>query len=525
MRVLSLLSVVGVLACLVSTCAGQAAQVIANASDATGVNYALTIERLDSTFWSCYLSTFNVANQPYCAYMPANYTQFSQQDFANAGYNVTVWNAVNLIAQEELTHAALLNITVQALGYAPVQPCQYTYPNVTSVANYLNLGLTFETTGTAAYAGSLNGLTSPALVQAAASIASVEARHAAYLAALLGTVPFNPSGFNVAYNSTYVASLIAPFYVNPSCLAQTALPMVRPFGITNYPNINSAPFTGNQSAAYGVTYTKAQQANDLLTLNYALVLEELEATFYNNASTAFTAAQFAAAGYSNNVQQYLGIIAGNENTHVAVLSAIITAYGGTPVQNCTYNFSALGVNAFSSIQNYLTYASALENVGVMAYDGAANTLTDTYLLQAAATIDMIEDRHAAFIATLLYPTNGSAPFPTALDTPMTPAQVYAMVTGLGIITSCGNQSISFPTAVNPVPSAVAPPAGNATASSSSSSSTGSSNSSASAPVLPTGPYVSSTGSNNQYNGASTSASAQWMIATIVAASAIVAMLL
>jgi len=249
------------------------------------------------------------------------------------------------------------------------------------------------------------------------------------------------------------------------------------------------------------------------------VLEQLEANFYNNASTAFTSVQFAAAGYSNNVQTYLGIIAANENTHVAVLSAIITAYGGTPVQNCTYNFNALGVNAFSSIQNYLTYASALENVGVMAYDGAANTLTDTYLLQAAATIDMIEARHASFINSLLYPTNGSAPFPTATDTPMTPQQVYSMVTGLGIITSCGNQNISFPTPVNPVPAAAAPPAGNTT---SSSSSTGSSNSSGSAPVLPTGPVYSSSGS--QYNGASTVASAQWMIVTVVA-SAIVAMLL
>ncbi|MCJ1296970.1 hypothetical protein MMC34_008539 [Xylographa carneopallida] len=532
MRVLLSVLVSAALAVVASAQTAQpAALSIANASDAAGVNYALTIERLDSTFWSCYLSSYTLANQPYCAYMPANYSQFGEADFAAAGYNSTVWQAVNLIAAEELTHAALLNITVQALGYAPVQPCQYVYPNITSVANYLAQGLKFETTGTAAYAGSLNGLSNPALVQAAASIASVEARHAGYLSALLNQQPFASSGFNDAYNSSYVAQLITPYYADPTCLAQTVLPMVRPFGTTNSAanQQNASVFTGKQSAAYGVSYTAAAQANDVLTLNYALVLEELEATFYNNASTAFTPADFTAAGLSSSVASYLAIIAANENTHVAVLSTLIAAYGGVPVQNCSYNFSALGFDAFSSVANYLKFASTVEGVGVMAYDGAANTLTDTYLLQAAATIDMIEARHVAFINSLLYSANTSQAFPTATDSPMTPAQVFALVTGAGIITSCGNQSINFPASVYPVPAAAAA-AGGSSGSSSSSSSTatvipvnatsstgsavlGSSSSAASA----TATASSSTAqSGNSSNGASTAKSAQLALSLLAA---------
>ena len=539
MRVLLSLAVLSLLAVSTVAQTAQSAQSIANASDAAGVNYGLTIERLDSTFWSCYLSSYNLTNQPYCAYMPPGYVQFGEQDFLNAGYNATVWSAVNLIAQEELTHAALLNITVQALGYAPVHPCQYVYPNITSVFNYLTQGLQFETVGTAAYAGALNGLSNPALVQATASIASVEARHAGYLSNLLGFVPFNQDGFNVAYNSTYVAQLITPYYAQPSCLAQTILPMVRPFGVTNYnnvnPQLNPAPYTGNQTAAYGVSYTKAQQANDLLTLNYALVLEELEANFYANASAAFTSADFVAAGINNtNVNTYLGIIAQNENTHVAVLSAIITAYGGVPVQNCSYNWNALGFNAFSSVQNYLQYASTLEGVGVQAYDGAANSLTDTYLLQAAATIDMIEARHVAFINTLLYQTNNSQAFPSATDTPLTPQAVYQLITSAGIITSCGNQTISFPAPVYPLPavasasgasssstgSPVVPPTGNFTSSSSSSSVSGST-----APLVPTGPNnIQSSSTAASPNGALATVSAQWVL-PIVAAAAVLALTL
>ena len=432
-----------------------AAQRIANASDAAGVNYALTIERLDSTYWSCYLSTYTVANQPYCAYISNSYQQFSEADFAAEGYNATVWQAVNLIAAEEITHAALLNITVQALGYAPVEPCEYVYPVASTVVEYLTQGLKFETVGTAAYAGSLNGLSNPALVQAAASIASVEARHAGYLSALLNVQPFASSAFNDAYNSSYVAELITPYYVDPACLARTTLPTVRPFGATDSA-VNGqkpAPFTGAESAAYNVKYTNAQLANDLKTLNYALVLEQLEQTFYNKASTAFSAADFEAAGLTNNVVGYLGIIAANENTHVAVLTALINAYGGTPVTYCSYNFSALGYDAFSSVANYLAFASTVEGVGVRAYDGAANTLTDTYLLQAAGTIDLIEARHVAFINALLYKTDQTQAFPTATDSPLAPADVYALVTGAGIITSCGTQAIHLPVSVYPVPGA------------------------------------------------------------------------
>ena len=429
---------------------------LASVGDATVFNYALTLERLDSTFWTCYLYPLNTTN-PACAYTNATYA-FSQTDFANAGYNATVFQTVQLIAAEELAHATIINASLQALGYQPVPTCNYVYPNITSVINYLNQGLAFETVGTAAYAGGLNGISNPMNVQMAATIASVEARHAGYLSNLLGQQPFASSGFNQAYNGSQVAALIAPYYVNPQCLALTTLPTVRPYGVTGENSTDPTPFTGAQTNPSGFSYSAAARANDLKTLNYALILEDLEATFYAQAGTAFTAQQYAAAGYASTVPTYLSIIAQNEALHVAVLSSVISAYGGVPVTNCTYNFSALGgVNAFSSIGAYLNYASIIEGTGVSAYDGAANTLTDSYLLQVAATIAMIEARHVAFINTILYPNNQTQAVPQAVDVALTPLQVMQTVVQAGLITSCPFVNVSNLQAVSALLPQIAQP--------------------------------------------------------------------
>ena len=456
-----------------SATAGASPAAVATINDGVVLNFALTLERLDSTFFSCYLYPLNTTN-PACAYTNASYA-FSAADFAAAGYNASVYAAVQLIAMEELAHASIINSTIMALGYQPVPTCQYVYPGITSVAAYLAQGLAFETVGTAAYAGGLNGISNPSFVQATAAIATVEARHAAYLSQLQGVQPFASSGFNPVYNGSQVAALIAPYYVNPACLAQTVLPKVRPYGVTGENATNPAPYIGSQVASSGFTYSAQAQANDVKTLNYALILEELEATFYGMAGAAFTAAQFAAAGYNASVPAFLAIIAANENTHVSVLQATIAAYGGVPVQNCSYNFSALGFNAFSSIPNYLAYASTLESTGVQAYDGAANSLTDTYLLQVAGTIALIEARHTAFINAILSPNNQSTAFPSAVDPTMTPLQVLNLVVSLGIVTSCPGFNVSNPAQVAALlPQIVTPFPVNTTAAAggSSSSSTG-----------------------------------------------------
>ena len=150
------------------------------------------------------------------------------------------------------------------------------------------------------------------------------------------------------------------------------------------------------------------------------------------------------------------MIEAHENTHVATLTAVISSRGGSPVPACTYNFTSI-----DSVLAYFETARILENTGVMAYDGAANTITDTTLQQVAATIVTVEARHAAFLNLA---NNGSA-FPDTFDTAMPPSAIITAVLATGLISSCSytpvgpvvitpNALVSTPTSVLGDPSFV-----------------------------------------------------------------------
>ena len=368
-------------------------------NDINILNFALTLENTDSTFFSTFLAAFNPT------------TGFTQAQFVAAGYNASVYTNLVQIATEEIAHAAILMSTIAALGGVPYPKCVYNFSGVHDVLSYLTIGQFFEATGTGAYDGTLNGLTDPGLQQATAAIATVEARHSAYLNQLLGVAPFPASAFDPAYNTSYVAAAIAPFQA--SCPYNVTLPLVpRPYGVA-LNGTNGTLFTGNLSASVNMRYNSSEAANDLAVLNYALVLEQLESYFYATAQRNFSAAAFAAAGFNASVYSYFTTIALNEQIHVGTLRAVITARGGTPVPNCTYSFPV------TTVADYFRVAAILENTGVSAYDGAANAITDTALQQVAATIATVEARHAAIINLL----NGVSPFPTTNDTALTPSQV------------------------------------------------------------------------------------------------------
>ena len=399
-----------------SSVRAQTLPAAALANDITILNFALTLENADSTFFSTFLAAFNT-------------TGFTQANFVAAGFNASVYTELVLLAQEEIAHAQVLAATVTALGGTPVPKCVYNFSGVTSVLSYLQTGLIFETTGTGAYDGGINAITNPTIQQAAATIATVEARHASYLLTTLGQLPSFASAFDNAFTPQQVYNLISPFIVSCPYNVTASFPTVRPYGValasgTNGTNSLVTNYTGLLAAGNN-SYTQADLTNDLNTLNYALVLEQLESAFYNYSSSLYNASSFAAAGYNSSVYSTFVQITSNEAIHVSALRAVISGTGGTPYPVCNY---APLFALVTSVQSYVAVAQVLENTGVSAYDGAVNAIASTQLQQVAATIATIEARHAAFLNLLVT----GQPFPNVTDTPMTPTMVAAAVSSLQI---------------------------------------------------------------------------------------------
>ena len=411
------------------------------------LNFALTLENTDSTFFSQFLASFSGTGAPI--------HNFYSADFVAAGFTAADYEALVQIAQEEINHAAILTATVAALGGTPAPKCTYNFSSVTSVLSYLQTGQLFENTGTSAYDGGINALTNSTLQQAAASIATVEARHASFLNQLLGDVPFSPSAFDTALTPQEVFAIISPFIVScPNGFDPAAhFPTVRPYGVALASGTNGSTlttnFTGPLASALTNTYTQADLTNDIDALNYALVLENLEAAFYNYTNSLYNETDFLNAGYNSTTYDYFTIILDNENIHVATLNLVISSLGGTPNPPCDYTPL---LSTITSLQTYIATAQLLENTGVSAYDGAVNAFASTALQQVAATIATIEARHAAFLNQL----NGDSAFPNTTDTPLSPATVAAAVTPFQI---CGFTPVLPHVAALQAPAAVIVPVG------------------------------------------------------------------
>jgi rubrerythrin len=179
-------------------------------------------------------------------------------------------------------------------------------------------------------------------------------------------------------------------------------------------------------------------ANDINLLNYALTLENLEATFYTQGLARFSSADFQRADFYTALQRgsgitsadtlpsgafgtglvqdiyaYLSLIRNHEQQHVRTLESVIRSLGGTPAAPPRFNFP------FNSVDEFITTAAALENTGVSAYNGAIPLMFNPDLITASATIASVEARHAAYLNRL----RGMNPFPDAFDAGKTMAEI------------------------------------------------------------------------------------------------------
>jgi len=193
----------------------------------------------------------------------------------------------------------------------------------------------------------------------------------------------------------------------------------------------SAKVLGGGAAALvlaGTSLAGGQSAaaapSDIDILNYALTLEHLEAAFYTEGLQRFSRGDFQSARFLrgfggraiSTAYEYFQLIRDHEVTHVKTLIGVIQKLGGTPVGPACYNFG------YSTVDQFVKVAEALEDTGVMAYDGAIALIQSPDLQTAGATIATVEARHAAYLRLL----NGNVPFPAAFDTPKTMQEILAI---------------------------------------------------------------------------------------------------
>ena len=138
---------------------------------------------------------------------------------------------------------------------------------------------------------------------------------------------------------------------------------------------------------------KAQSAgNDVAILNYALTLEYLESSFYNQYVTNAVITNAA-------VRPLFEMIKADEAKHVTFLRTAITGAGATPVSftNADFDFTAGGTFTPTDFATFLILSQGFEDTGVRAYKGQAANITDKGILTAALNIHSVEARHAAAV--------------------------------------------------------------------------------------------------------------------------------
>lgn len=140
-------------------------------------------------------------------------------------------------------------------------------------------------------------------------------------------------------------------------------------------------------------------AGDVGILNYAYLLEQLEAQFY-----AQVVANSYFAGASAEERQILMDLRDHESIHRQFFKAAITAAAPTAIiPDLTFNFSTVD---FSSRDSVLTTSQILEDTGVSAYNGAGQLIQNPDYLTLAGKIVSVEARHASAIRDLRIPRNG-----------------------------------------------------------------------------------------------------------------------
>lgn len=137
---------------------------------------------------------------------------FTQEDFAAAGFDASFYSNLKTISSDETTHVSFLTQALTKAGATPVKEATYAF-GVTDVKTFVATSSILEGVGVSAYLGAAAEIVSAAYLTAAGSILTVESRHSAYIRNSLKLSPF-PSPFDVPLSLNEVYTLAAPFIVS-----------------------------------------------------------------------------------------------------------------------------------------------------------------------------------------------------------------------------------------------------------------------------------------------------------------------
>jgi rubrerythrin len=143
--------------------------------------------------------------------------------------------------------------------------------------------------------------------------------------------------------------------------------------------------TGIVAALSAAPTADAVSRNDIAVLNFALVLEYLQSSFYTEAERSNALHAKAAAA-----TRRVGAV---ERAHVKAFKALL---GRRAIKRPTFNFAG----TTESDRAFLKTAVAFEDLAVEAYKGQAPRLRSKQVLASALAIHSVEARHAAWMRYL-----------------------------------------------------------------------------------------------------------------------------
>ncbi|HEV7482978.1 MAG TPA: ferritin-like domain-containing protein [Solirubrobacterales bacterium] len=152
-------------------------------SDVDILNFALTLEYLESTFY--------------------------KEAKTRAKASGELKSLIGMLADDEQQHVEALTATIKKLGGKPVAEPKFDFP-YSNTAGFLKLAQTFEDTGVSAYNGAGPMIKSKEVLGAAGSIVQVEARHAAAIRLQNKEEPA-PEAFDPSLDEAQVLKAVEPF--------------------------------------------------------------------------------------------------------------------------------------------------------------------------------------------------------------------------------------------------------------------------------------------------------------------------